>query len=124
MEHGELVDVFGFAQRRFWSELDLHQCPRRGRFAADDACCGTCETSVQCEWLKQHGDVAALGRRTHQQLVDGLEVAMTSIYPEVAGHVASSSHCGCHLCSWVQSAETLYDTLVRCNTSYRAFTRS
>jgi hypothetical protein len=113
MEREELVDVFRFARTKFWSDLDLHRCPRRGRFAADDGRCNACETSAQCEWLQQHGDVAMLHKRPFKHVIDGLELAMTSIYSEVAGHDGSSDGCGCPLCGWLNGAEVVYEELVR-----------
>ena len=89
--------------------VDVHDCPHAGQFADADARCRLCEFSMECRWLQHNDEFVALSEKSLEEIVEALSFTLAYVDAETTrwGHLRQN--CRCEACTWLRSAQRLYD---------------
>lgn len=103
-----IIEILQYPRYEMHDLLDIEHCPHAGNFNATDTCCLKCDNVLECRWLYENDECAALERKSDASLLAALESALEYVDGTIAELGHNISECQCDACRWLKRAESVY----------------
>lgn len=107
--HDSMIRALAYPRELVQDAIPIHDCPHSGLYAAEDPRCRECMQKLECEWLYDNAEFAALETKPTTELLRALEFALEYVLAYIAYWNHDSRRCACPSCSWFTASLQLFD---------------
>jgi hypothetical protein len=105
-----LISALAYPRSVVRGYLEPDDCPHNSSFDREDRRCLNCEFEMECMWLCNNDEFAALQLRPMEDLVDALEFSLDYVSQRISEPGHHSATCRCDACTWSREAGSLIET--------------
>jgi hypothetical protein len=105
----KIIQTLAYPRLLVRGSMSLEDCEHNGNYAGGDSRCDDCEFALECRWLCNADEFAALERKPMEDVLDALDFAVDYVRAQTACAGHDSLTCRCNSCEWLRASELLLD---------------